>query len=49
MGVGFYWVYQIDNKGLWWSLIVAIAMMIIVTSGVVAFLTPRNACGSKKG
>jgi hypothetical protein len=46
LGIVFYWVYTIDKVNLWWSLIPALAMVTILVTGIVAYLTPKDASGS---
>ena len=46
LGVAFYWVYTIDKQGLWWAQIPALAMFVLLATGVVAYLTPSDASGS---
>jgi hypothetical protein len=46
LGVAFYWVYTIDKQGLWWALIPALAMVALLATGIVAYLTPKDASGS---
>ncbi len=46
LGIAFYWVYTVDKVGLWWSLIPALAMAAILITGIVAYLTPKDASGS---
>jgi hypothetical protein len=46
LGIAFYWVYTIDKEGLWWALIPALAMVALLATGIVAYLTPKDASGS---
>jgi hypothetical protein len=46
LGIAFYWVYTIDKEGLWWAQIPALAMFVLLATGVVAYLTPKDASNS---
>ena len=46
LGGAFYWVYTIDKQGLWWAQIPALAMFVLLATGIVAYLTPSDASGS---
>jgi hypothetical protein len=46
LAVAFYWVYALDKKGLWWALIPALAMVVLLATGIVANFTPKDASGS---
>jgi hypothetical protein len=46
LGLAFYWVYTIDKEKLWWALIPALAMVVILVTGIVAYLTPKDASNS---
>jgi len=46
LGVAFYWVYFLDKQVLWWSLIPAMAMVVLLVTGFVAYFTPKDASGS---
>ena len=46
LGIAFYWVYTIDKQGFWWALIPALAMMVLLATGIVAYFTPKDASGS---
>ena len=46
LGIAFYWVYTIDKQGLWWSQIPALAMVTLLVTGIVAYITPKDASGS---
>jgi hypothetical protein len=44
--IAFYWVYSIDQAGLWWAQIPALAMLTLLATGIVAYFTPKDASGS---
>ncbi|HEX9262010.1 MAG TPA: hypothetical protein VF893_05730 [Candidatus Bathyarchaeia archaeon] len=46
LGIAFYWVYRIDKQELWWSLIPALVMVALLATGIVGYLTPKDASGS---
>lgn len=46
LGIAFYWVYTSDKQGLWWALIPALAMVVLLATGIVAYFTPKDASGS---
>ena len=46
LGIAFYWVYTIDKQGLWWAQIPALAMFVLLATGIVAYFTPSDASGS---
>jgi hypothetical protein len=46
LAIAFYWVFTIDKQGLWWAQIPALAMMTLLATGIVAYLTPKDASGS---
>jgi len=46
LGIAFYWVYTIDKQGLWWAQIPALAMFVLLATGIVAYLTPKDASNS---
>jgi hypothetical protein len=46
LGAAFYWVYAVDKQGLWWAQIPALAMLALLATGIVAYLTPKDASGS---
>jgi hypothetical protein len=46
LGIAFYWVYTIDKQELWWAQIPALAMVTLLATGIVAYLTPKDASGS---
>ena len=46
LGLAFYWVYTIDRQALWWALIPALAMAVLLATGIVAYFTPKDASGS---
>ena len=46
LGIAFYWVYMIDEQGLWWAQIPALAMVTLLATGIVAYFTPKDASGS---
>jgi len=46
LGVAFYWVYTLDKEVLWWALIPALAMLTLFVTGIVGYLTPKDASGS---
>jgi hypothetical protein len=46
LGIAFFWVYSIDKQGLWWAQIPALAMVILLATGIVAYFTPKDASGS---
>ena len=46
LGVAFYWVYTIDKQLFWWAQIPALAMVVLLATGVVAYLTPKDASNS---
>jgi len=46
LGIAFYWVYSIDKKSLWWAQIPTLAIMSLLVTGIVAFITPKDASGS---
>ena len=46
LGVAFYWVYTLDKEALWWALIPALAMLTLFVTGIVGYLTPKDASGS---
>ena len=46
LGISFYWVYTTDKQGLWWALIPALAMVVLLATGIVAYFTPKDASGS---
>jgi hypothetical protein len=46
LGVAFFWVYTLDKQGLWWAQIPALAMVVLLATGIVAYLTPKDASGS---
>jgi hypothetical protein len=46
LGIAFFWVYSIDKQGLWWAQIPALAMLVLLATGIVAYFTPKDASGS---
>jgi hypothetical protein len=46
LGVAFYWVYTIDREGFWWAQIPAMVMVVLLVTGIVAYITPKDASGS---
>jgi hypothetical protein len=46
LGIAFFWVYSIDKQGLWWAKIPALAMVVLLVTGIVAYFTPKDASGS---
>ena len=46
LGIAFYWVYTIDKQGLWWALIPALVMAVLLATGAVGYFTPKDASGS---
>jgi hypothetical protein len=46
LGIAFYWVYTIDKQELWWAQIPALAMVVLLATGIVAYFTPKDASGS---
>jgi hypothetical protein len=46
LAIAFYWVYTIDKQGLWWAQIPALAMVALLATGIVAYITPKDASGS---
>jgi hypothetical protein len=46
LGIAFYWVYSIDKQGLWWAQIPALIMVALLATGIVAYITPKDASGS---
>ena len=46
LGIAFYWVYTIDKKELWWSLIPSLAMVTLLATGIVGYFAPKDASGS---
>jgi hypothetical protein len=46
LGIAFYWVYAIDKQGFWWAQIPALAMVTLLATGIVAYLTPKDTSGS---
>ncbi|OGN94322.1 MAG: hypothetical protein A2Z71_05405 [Chloroflexi bacterium RBG_13_50_21] len=46
LGVAFFWVYTIDKEALWWALIPALVMLTLFVTGIVGYLTPKDASGS---
>jgi hypothetical protein len=46
LGVAFYWVYNIDREGFWWAQIPAMVMVVLLATGIVAYITPKDASGS---
>jgi hypothetical protein len=46
LSIAFFWVYAIDKQGLWWSQIPALAMVVLLITGFVAYFTPKDASGS---
>jgi hypothetical protein len=46
LGIAFFWVYSIDKQGLWWAQIPALAMVVLLVTGIVAYFTPKDASGS---
>jgi hypothetical protein len=46
LGIAFYWVYTVDKEGLWWAQIPALALLVLLATGIVAYLTPKDASGS---
>jgi len=46
LGIAFYWVYTIDKQELWWAQIPALVMVVLIVTGIVAYITPKDASGS---
>lgn len=46
LGAAFYWAYTSDKQKLWWALIPALAMMVLLATGIVAYFTPKDATNS---
>jgi hypothetical protein len=46
LGIAFSYVYVIDRKGLWWAQIPALAMVVLLITGIVAYFSPKDASGS---
>jgi len=46
LGIAFYWVYSIDKESLWWAQIPASAILSLLVTGIVAYITPKDASGS---
>jgi len=46
LGLAFYWVYTIDKEELWWALIPALSMVVLLAVAIVASVTPKDASGS---
>jgi hypothetical protein len=46
LAIAFYWVYTIDKLLFWWAQIPALAMVVLLATGIVAYLTPKDASNS---
>lgn len=46
LGIAFYWVYSMDQQKWWWVLIPALAMAVLLVTGIVAYFTPKDASNS---
>jgi hypothetical protein len=46
LAIAFSWVYFIDKREYWWAQIPALAMVVLLATGIVAYNTPKDASGS---